>query len=230
MLKILSWNILQGGGSRILKIIDAIKAGNFDIVALSEFKNNDNGLKIRTYLSKIGLMYQAYTEAKSDENSVLIASKHNFEPTLYPNADLNFSQNLVTAQFSAFNLMAVYLPHKKKHQLLPFITNLVQASPIPFIVVGDYNIGHNFIDQKGDSFWYQAELQAFENAGMKDAFRHKNGKAEEYSWFSHQGNGYRYDHTYVHESIVPIVKNCYYLHEWRQNGLSDHSPMVLELG
>lgn len=230
MLKIISWNIQQGGGSRLFPITENIIAGHYDIVVLSEFKNNANGLKIREILLKNGYLFQSITKANSDENSVLIASKHSSTATLYTEADPFYSQNIITSNFSAFSVMGVYLPHKKKHNLLPYITAKIAETQTPFIVTGDYNIGHNFIDQKGDSFWYQSELQAFEKSGMIDAFRHIHQKKEEYSWFSHQGNGYRYDHTYVHESLLPIVKNCYYLHEWRQNKLSDHSPMVLELG
>jgi exodeoxyribonuclease-3 len=230
MLKIISWNIQQGGGSRLFSISEALLSGGFDIIVLSEFKNNENGLKIKANLQKAGFVFMSISNAKSDENSVLIASKFASKTEIYFNADPVFTNNIITAQFSAFNVMGVYLPHKKKHNLLPFITQEISKSVIPYIVLGDYNIGHNFIDQKGDSFWYQTELQAFEKAGMIDAFRYKNGKVEEYSWFSHQGNGFRYDHTYIHESLVPILKNCYYLHDWRQNKLSDHSPMVLELG
>lgn len=230
MLKIISWNIQQGGGSRVFPISEALINGGFDIIVLSEFKNNENGLKIKVNLTKAGYIFQSTTNAKPDENSVLIASKFASKTEIYPTADPVFTNNIVTAQFSAFNLMGVYLPHKKKHSLLPFITQEISKSEAPFIVVGDYNIGHNFIDQKGDSFWYQSELQTFEKTGMVDAFRLINGKVDEYSWFSHQGNGFRYDHTYLQESLVPIVKNCYYLHEWRQNKLSDHSPMVLEVG
>ena len=78
--------------------------------------------------------------------------------------------------------------------------------------------------------WYTDKLTALEKENYVDAFRHIHGQKEEYSWFSHQGNGYRYDHTYLSESLLPIVKNCYYIHEWREEGLSDHSSMVLELG
>jgi exodeoxyribonuclease III len=230
MLKIISWNIQQGGGSRIIPISNALINGAFDIIVLSEFKNNENGKKIRENFLKNNYNFQSVTPAKSDENSVLIASKFAGRTEIYKNADPNFTNNIVTAQFSAFNVMGVYLPHKKKHSLLPFITHEISKSDVPFIIVGDYNTGHNYIDQKGDSFWYQAELQALEKTGYLDAFRYKKGMAEEYSWFSHQGNGFRYDHTYVHETLIPIVKDCYYLHEWRQNNLSDHSPMVLELG
>ena len=148
LLKIISWNIQQGGGSRTLPIASALVNGGFDIIVLSEFKNNENGRKIQEILSKAGFIFQINTKAFSDDNTVLIASKHAGEPKLYENADHNFTHNIATAQFSAFNLMGVYLPHKKKHNLLPFITSEISNSEVPFIVVGDYNIGHNFIRPK----------------------------------------------------------------------------------
>jgi exodeoxyribonuclease III len=230
MLKILSWNIQQGGGSRVFAISKAIIESQCQMIVLSEFKNNANGEKIKSNLLQAGYTFQATTPSPSDENSVLIASKLSGSTHLYPTADPEYAHNIIAVEFSAFQLMGVYLPHKKKHQLLPFITKQIQESSIPFIIVGDYNTGHNFIDQKGDSFWYQSELKALEATGYLDAFRFLHHAANEYSWFSHQGNGFRYDHTYIHPDLKPIVKACYYLHEWRQNGLSDHSPMVLELG
>ena len=107
---------------------------------------------------------------------------------------------------------------------------MIDESERNFIVAGDYNTGKNYIDQKGNSFWYTAELENLEKVGMKDAFRHVYGDEEEFSWYSHQGNGFRYDHTYISEGLLPIVKDCYYPHEYRIDGLSDHSPMILELG
>jgi exodeoxyribonuclease III len=227
---ILSWNILQGGGSRIPIIINAFKQLSTDVLILSEFRNNASGKLIKESLYKIGYTCFGETKAYGNDNSVLIASKHICTFELYPESDPVYSQNIITANFSAFNIMGVYLPHKKKHQLFPFITKLVSNSATPFIVAGDYNTGKNFIDQKGDSFWYQSELLQFENEHYVDAFRTINGNMETYSWFSHQGNGFRYDHTYVHESLKPIIKNCTYLHDWRQNKWSDHAPMLLELG
>jgi exodeoxyribonuclease III len=228
MLKILSWNIQQGGGSRIFDISKALIESQCQMIVLSEFKNNANGEKLKASLLEAG--YTFLTLAPSNENSVLIASKLPGITHLYPKADPLFTHNIIATEFSAFQLLGVYLPHKKKHNLFPFITNQIAASSIPFIIVGDYNTGHNFIDQKGDSFWYQSELKALEQQNYVDAYRHCHGKLETYSWFSHQGNGFRYDHTYVHETILPIVKECYYLQEWRQNKWSDHAPMVLELG
>jgi len=97
------------------------------------------------------------------------------------------------------------------------------------ILAGDINTGKNGIDQAGKSFWYTDKLEALEAAGYVDAFRSKHGDREEYSWYSHQGNGYRYDHTYVHEALIPFIQDCDYSHTEREAKLSDHALMLLDL-
>lgn len=230
MIKLCSWNIQAGGGSRVLSIVKAIAKSKSNIVALSEFRNNDSGNTLRNYLLKSGYRHQAVTHSKRNENSVLIASTLPFNSEIYPSSDPIFPGNIITAHFSAFSVMGVYLPHKKKHQLLEFITEEVSNKDAPFIICGDYNTGVNYVDQKGNSFWYTDQLYKLKKAGQKDAFRLVNEDAEEYSWYSHQGNGFRYDHTFVDDNLAPSVTNCYYDHQWRIDKLSDHSPMFLEMG
>ncbi len=230
MLKIISWNILQGGGSRSYAILQTIINAHCSIAILSEFKNNASGKRLLELFAKNGFTHQISSNALPTENSVCIVSKFAFKPVQYVGADIEYNNNIIGAQFESFTLVGVYLPHKKKHTLLPFITNLIANSEEPYIIAGDYNTGHNYIDQKGNSFWYQTELKALESTGYVDAYRLLHGNIETYSWFSHQGNGYRYDHTYVHPDLIAVVKKCYYLQEPRQDKISDHAPMILELG
>jgi len=229
MLKILSWNIQQGGGSRVLKITSQLTAFGADIIALSEYKNNDSGLKIRSALLSAGYRFQIVANANSGDNSAAIFSKLPCNSLLFPNSDEDYPHNVVAAEYDAFRVYSMYLPHKKKHKLFDFLITEAKK-PMPGILVGDYNSGKNYIDQKGKSFWYEDKLIELERLDYVDAFREVKGQVKEYSWYSHQGNGYRYDHTYLDKTLVPIIKDCYYLHEWRENKLSDHSPMVLELG
>ena len=230
MIKILSWNIRQGGGSRILQIVKAIEAQAPAVLVLSEFRNNKSGIQIRISLLRLDYRYQVVTGAKPNDNSVLIASRYPCNSFLFPKADDNFTHNVVMAEFSAFYVLGVYLPHKKKHKLFDFLIEQVKAHTKPCIIVGDYNTGKNYIDQKGNSFWYTEDLEALENNGMVDAFRHLHGDMKDYSWYSHQGNGFRYDHSYVEEELLPLVQGCYYLHQHRETNISDHSPMMLEIG
>jgi len=152
MIKILSWNIQAGGGSRILPIIKRIIASKSNIVTLSEFRNNASGLSIRNSLLRAGFQYQAVTDSKSNDNSVIITSNIPFSSELYPSADRVYSGNIVTAKFSTFHVMGVYMPHKKKHKLFEYARQVNSKTSVPFIIAGDYNSGKNYIDQKGNSF------------------------------------------------------------------------------
>lgn len=228
-MKILSWNIRQGGGSRITKIIGCIRDHKPHVLTLNEYRNNKSGIRIRTELLHLGYRYQVVTQAGSDNNSVLIASKLPGDSCLFPKSDPTYFHNIACISFDAFDLYGVYFPHKKKHRLFNFLMERLAESK-PSIIAGDFNSGINGLDQKGNSFWYEHEMKALTRIGYQDAFRHLHGDTLEYSWYSHQGNGYRYDHTYIHEDLLPILKGCYYDHEVRQNNISDHSMMILELG
>jgi len=229
MLKILSWNIRQGGGSRIKGILKSIKEVNPHIIGLSEWRNNAAGLEMRIALLRMGYLYQ-FVPPTTTANAVFLASKYAFSGLLCSEADANFPNNIVMGKFDAFDLYVVYLPHKKRHSLFPYLIERVKQSNRSTIIVGDYNTGHNGIDQKGNSFWYTDDLEELESSGMKDAFRMVHGNAEIYSWYSHQGNGYRYDHSYISEDLTDLIANCEYLHTFREEGISDHSPMLLSLG
>ena len=229
MVRIISWNIRQGGGTRIAKIISRIQSSNAHVITLNEFHNNVSGTRIRNELLKLGYRYQYVTDSAPNSNSVLIASKLPCESRLFPNSDESFSGNIIAASFEAFDVYGVYFPHKKKHRLFHFLLDHL-PSQNPSILAGDFNSGINGIDQKGKSFWYEEELMALGSIDYVDAFRLKNGDTREYSWYSHQGNGYRYDHTYIHKDLSPITQSCHYDHSVRQDKISDHSMMVFRFG
>jgi len=228
VLKILSWNIQQGGGRRTIPIIQALIDSQSHIIVLSEFRNNKSGRLIQDQLFKAKYHYQYVSQASPNQNTVFIASKIEGVSRSFREFDPNFPDNVLAVDFEAFSLYGMYLPHKKKHILFDLLIEEAQREA-PSIMVGDFNTGKNFIDQKKSSFWYTDKLETLESKGMHDAFRYLNGQTRTYSWFSHQGNGYRYDHTYISEVLISIARECNYIHEWRENGLSDHSPMYLTL-
>ena len=228
MLKILSWNIQQGGGSRVKSILSFLSKQAAQIIILSEFRNNKSGNFLRTKFLEQGYQFQFVSLNPSDTNSVLIASKLPCSSTLFTDRKMDFDHSVICTEFEAFRCFGVYLPHKKKHKLFDILHEEVSKSK-PSIIAGDFNTGINLVDQKGSSFWYTDELKKLNDLDLHDAFRHVHGDVESYSWYSHHGNGYRYDHTYVHKDLLPLVKQCDYIHEAREEKWSDHSPMILEL-
>jgi len=229
MFNILSWNIQQGGGSRVNSIIKYILTKKPQLVVLNEFKNNANGISIRTKLLQNGYLHQVVSKATSDLNSVLIASKVAGSSFLFSKNELQFPQSMLKLSLEVFDVYGVYFPHKKKHNCFEVLLDDLQKTDRPAIITGDYNSGKNFIDQKGDSFWYENYFFKMEELGYIDAFRLIHGDKKEYSWFSHLGNGYRYDHMYISAALQALVKDCFYDQQAREDKLSDHTPMFLVL-
>jgi endonuclease/exonuclease/phosphatase family metal-dependent hydrolase len=77
--------------------------------------------------------------------------------------------------------------------------------------------------------WDAAELmliRGLEPHGLRDAFRARHGlERRELSWeWPRWGGGYRLDHLVVSREVA--APEVGYRHEWRTDGLSDHSPLV----
>ena len=77
--------------------------------------------------------------------------------------------------------------------------------------------------------WDAAELaliRGLEPYGFRDAFRALHGpERRELSWeWPRTGGGYRLDHLIASSEVA--VPQLAYGHEWRVEGLSDHSPLV----
>lgn len=227
-MKILSWNIRQGGGTRSDSIASILIKDNSDVIILSEFQNNTSGQLIRIKLMMNGYYFQSPSTDDSEKNGVLIATKKPCSFLLDTDTK-DFPESVVLCTLNNYFIYGVYLPHKKKHCRLEYIMEKLKSFPYPSILAGDFNTGFNRIDQVGDSFWYQEQLRSLNKLDIIDAWRSIHGNKKEYSWFSHQQNGYRYDHTWISKPLESCIKECYYLHEWREEGLSDHSPMILIL-
>ena len=79
--------------------------------------------------------------------------------------------------------------------------------------------------------WDAAELllvRDLERYGFRDAFRalHGYGKREiSWGWQRWEG-GYRIDHLLASGLAI---EECRYEHSWREQGLSDHSPLIARL-
>jgi exonuclease III len=79
--------------------------------------------------------------------------------------------------------------------------------------------------------WDRAELaliRGLEEHGMRDVYREVHGHAKkEISWnYPRRRGGYRLDHVIASDELEAVA--CDYVHEPREAGLSDHSPMWVE--
>jgi exonuclease III len=79
--------------------------------------------------------------------------------------------------------------------------------------------------------WDAAELgvvPGLQDVGYRDAYRTLHGYesgSPSWTWKAIAGHdgGWRLDHIFLSEELLPVA--CQYHHDWREQGLSDHSAL-----
>jgi exodeoxyribonuclease-3 len=103
---------------------------------------------------------------------------------------------------------------------------------MPAVVLGDLNViepGHRPRYPFFAPFEYDFYSALTGVHGLTDAFRHLHPDDPGYSWVGRTGDGYRYDHAFCTRSLHGQVTHCEYLHQPREDKLSDHSALTLHL-
>ncbi|MFD8560644.1 endonuclease/exonuclease/phosphatase family protein [Streptosporangium canum] len=111
-------------------------------------------------------------------------------------------------------------------KLLPTLADDLAVTG-PVVITGDLNVvdpGHR-PHHAVFGRWEYDFYTAFTDAGYGDAFRHLHPDTVDHSWYGRRsGAGYRFDHTFC--SPIGAVTTCFYLHQPRTTGLSDHAAMT----
>lgn len=231
-MRIVSWNILQGGGKRIHGICDALKGFEADVLVLQEYRHGKTSNELIDTVSVMGLTQQYSNASSARKNSVLIASRYPmscepWDPTLDAclaiRADVKFEQQMIS-------LFAGHLPHKKAQ--VPYWNKLLDSVEVldsAGMIIGDLNCGIPFEDSETKTFDNTHLFQALLKQGWIDSWRSRYPNNREFSWISSRGNGYRYDHCLSTTQLDSRIKLVKYDHSVRESGLSDHSALVMQL-
>jgi exodeoxyribonuclease III len=238
-LKILSWNILQGGGSRISGIVAAIQQRRADIVTLQEFRPGSGGQTIIDALKQMGLKFIHVPEtAGPSENTILIASRFGFDAGDFMPEEIR-PVPMLEAAFNEeqlgfpLTLIAVHFPQKEPQvplfrQLIGETTSLLSGDTL---LIGDLNCGIPFADSMTKSFHATQHFQDLLAKGWIDCWRSRHPDATEYTWFSSaRKHGFRYDHALASVGFDRRITSVCYDHGVREAGNSDHSAVVISIG
>ena len=226
-MRLLTWNIRSGGGSRDRQILETVGKHAPDVAVLTEFRNNRTGEVLREGLRDLGLTCQTGRHSPGSVNSILIAARTRFGETVFPRLNADFHR-CILARLDGLNLFGVYFAQKQgKQPLFEFLAGLSSRYVARrSLLLGDFNTG---TELDGGPFFCGEYFEGLEQAGWTDVWRRRYPRKREYSWFSSRGNGFRIDHALVSRRMLPRIRAVRYSHRERIGRISDHSALILEL-
>jgi exodeoxyribonuclease III len=229
--RLLAWNIRQGGGSRLVGIMAAIARHDADVVILSEYRGGDSALRLRAALATLGYRHVSRQVPPPNRTGVLIASRRRLVEVGPLCAQVDEPWRLVEADLGVLRITGVYMPNLLKK--VPYWQALVDAFAARMdgdaLAIGDFNTCRAYVDEPGAIDATARFMDSVDAIGFRDLWRHRNPEGREYSWYSHRGNGFRIDHAFLSPGLAARAGVIRYSHDERLMGLSDHSVLLLDL-
>jgi exonuclease III len=255
-LRLITWNVAGRVGRQPEQAELVVRAGA-DVVALQEVTARTLPLW-RSSLAEAGFVScpSALDDAPAAPGrrvlGVLTAAREPLRRLALP-AAVPWPERVLRCELGDVEVVNVHSPVAPAPELAKVRTHeavaayLAAASDRPRILCGDLNTPRRELangdvltfahdsagrlrPERGER-WDRAEralVHGLRQRGWVDAFRALHGYGErEASWrFSNDRGGWRLDHVLVHR-LHPVASA--YAHDWRRAGLSDHSPLVVDL-
>jgi exonuclease III len=242
---LLVWNIQNGGGTRLPRIVEEISAYDPDVVAVTEYRAGP-GVALRDAMKERGLPYVETTNPSGSRDGIAVFSRAPARLKACPappesqfrwlNIDLpdyGFAVGVLHIMAAGSNAKSPCTVAKNRlwNALLPAAEARLHE---PVILVGDWNTGAHRLDESGKTFVCAGHFTRLSVLGWTDLWRHHHPGVTEYTWYSKRKggarvNGFRVDHAFATPSLMPRIASCRYSHKERDAGVSDHSLMIVEV-
>ena len=135
--------------------------------------------------------------------------------------------SLIGISWDGLQLVGTYFPQRKDKAGVFNTLETIASSDL--LAIGDFNTGCNVLDSEGAKFHCADQFVNLANVTLTDLWRTHNGElAQEYSWYSNTGNGFRIDHALAGVKATSRCVACYYDHSTRGT-FTDHSALIVEL-
>jgi exodeoxyribonuclease III len=237
-MRLISWNIMRGGAGREESIAEAIAPLAPDVAVLVEYFPDRSAALVERLVAN-GFAWMHAAESTDAPPRVLIASTVELEPVAPSAPDLELRNRWAEVLIPSHDLRlaGVYVPvtgnrpGRKRRMWRSVRAAADRRRTEPYMVVGDWNTGDFPQDKSrpGRPFKFTEEHRELLASGYTEAWRHFHPDAAEYSWYRHDGTGFRIDHAFVSPPLLPRLKDCRYSHEQRMAGASDHSILIVDL-
>ena len=242
----MAWNIRAGGGRRVDGIADQLARWGADVVTLSEFRGSPPSIRLAACLAESGLVHQVTTAdpALPNMNRLLVASRWPLSPLRARRAP--DSRRWLLGRVEAahpFVIGAMHVPNRASGLKYPYLEAVLDLARRwrhgPALFVGDTNSGLIGVDEQSPAFNAREDgwVRALGAAGWTDAYRHRHGDIEGYTWYSpNRGNGFRLDEAFINRALLPRLLEV--RHAWGaldgafeapRHVLSDHAAVLVTL-
>lgn len=250
-MKIVSFNVNGIRAAANKGVLNSIREMQADVVCLQETKATVSQVQetLVPLLNEGHHVFANEAERKGYSGTAIITKQKPIGVTYDIGlADHDKEGRVITAEFSEFYLVNVYVPnsgselvrldYRKRwdEAMLNYLKVLEKLKPVVFC--GDLNVAHRPIDLKNDKANYnksagytQTEIDGMDNyieGGLVDSFREINPDTEKYSWWSFRANararniGWRIDYVLMSQALVPRLREAFILNDVMG---SDHCPV-----
>ncbi len=242
-MRVISWNIRNGGGKSVDGILKQLQVWNPDVAGLQEFRGMASSKKISSALHELGLVYQVSTVDPVEPrwNRLLLASRIPFvtheatgvckESGRWLHVTLETPDSL---QLMVMHVLNRFEGHKYKFQdeVIETFQSMRTANALAF---GDTNTGVPHVDEEA-MYFLPREGEWFDRireAGWEDVWRARNPETREFTWYTHGGSGFRQDQLFATGSMAKRVTDIRY--DWGQpetetgRTMSDHAAIVFDI-
>ena len=230
-LRLLAWNIRQGGGARLPAIGAALARHAADIVVLSEYRGGGSAERLLAMLAGLGYRHTTETLPPPGRSGVLIAATRPFRTHGTICDAVAEPYKMVAVELADFRLIGIYMPNLKAK--VPYWDALIAALAAngegAAVAIGDFNTCRPYLDEAGAIDATAYFMDRIAAIGFCDLYRERHPDGRDFSWYSTRGNGFRIDHAFLSRQLVARAGAVRYSHTERLAGVSDHSPLILDL-
>lgn len=241
-IKLLAWNLQSPSLERAHEQTNWLLNTNANVLLLTEAMPTEGSYYLLSTLESSG--FELFYTISHDEKYFTAICVKGFQAE-----GMEIRTQLLPSRFQGVKLstphgeiqiVGIYAPTswknkpesylKQRREFHEQVSKLLSAPKLnsKLIVGGDLNVLEPTHTPSVPGFEDPYFYTQFIDKGMLDIYREFHPKDNEYSWFSVERIGCRFDHFFITKDLLRFVSDCSYVHEARTRRLSDHSAMWLK--
>src|ERR1019366_6389026 len=150
-MRLVTWNIRAGGGTRLPRIAEAIAVHQADVLVLTEYRSGEAGQRLRMVLRDQGYVWLSPVEPPGIRNGVLIATRTKPGSIAHVTEHVPEPWRMLTVTIDRVRVFGIYMPNLKAK--IPYWEALIDASRPHSgrhaLAIGDFNTCRAFVDEPG---------------------------------------------------------------------------------